>query len=78
MSDAGSVRQWGGVARVIIVTTEAVTYPPRSKARQAQKPKEGGEKQSAEVTDQKKKDELLMMLGGFRKNPSDLITKLKG
>lgn len=52
---------------VIIVNTEAVTYPPRSKARQAQKPKEGGEKQGSEVADIKKQSLLKSALGAFGK-----------
>ncbi|MES2587014.1 MAG: hypothetical protein V4536_08855 [Pseudomonadota bacterium] len=44
---------------VIIVNTESVTYPPRSKARQAQKPKDGGEKQGAEVPATESKGSLL-------------------
>jgi hypothetical protein len=49
---------------VIIVTTEAVSYPPRSKARQAQKPKDGGEKQGKEVESADKKQSLIKTISG--------------
>ena len=71
---------------VIIVTTEAVTYKP-TKARQAQKPKGGGEQQGKPIEDPKKSDALTKALEatGIKVNMeavgkyiSELTTKWKG